>query len=79
MRGVKTMEARTGQIVAGTVGVDDVLTVHKLRVLSDQPVKRRAVCGAGKPGDVTDEWARAVNCPDCLDIETGTESDTETE
>lgn len=77
MRGMKTMVARTGTIVAGTVGEDDVLTVHKLRVLSEEPVKRRAVCGVGKPGDVTDEWARAVNCPDCLDIETGTETDTE--
>ncbi|MCZ0980124.1 hypothetical protein O1L60_17285 [Streptomyces diastatochromogenes] len=57
------------RIVAGTVG-DAVLTVHKLRVLDERAGKRRAVCGAGKPNDETDEWARAVNCPACLDIET---------
>ncbi|MFI5757629.1 hypothetical protein [Streptomyces sp. NPDC051569] len=49
--------------VAGTVG-DEVLTVHKLRVLDNHP--RKAVCGAGHPGGVTEVWLRAVNCPACL-------------
>ncbi|WP_330174098.1 hypothetical protein OG875_11300 [Streptomyces sp. NBC_01498] len=53
-------------IVAGTVG-DDVRTVHKLRVLDLHT--RRAVCGAGDPDGVTDEWLRAVNCPACLDAD----------
>ncbi|WP_019063018.1 hypothetical protein [Streptomyces prunicolor] len=69
MRGTKTMAEHTGPIVAGTVG-DDVLTVHKLRVLDESAGSRRAVCDAGKPGDVTDEWARTVNCPECLAIDT---------
>ncbi|MFE4608586.1 hypothetical protein ACFRK5_09530 [Streptomyces niveus] len=49
--------------VAGTVG-DEVLTVHKLRVLDNHT--RRAVCGAGDPDGVTEVWLRAVNCPACL-------------
>ncbi|MEV7670970.1 hypothetical protein [Streptomyces sp. NPDC088752] len=57
------------RIVAGTVG-DAVLDVHKLRVLDERTGKRRAVCGAGKPTDETDEWARAVNCPACLAVPT---------
>ncbi|MFE9293999.1 hypothetical protein [Streptomyces niveus] len=50
-------------IVAGTVG-DEVLTVHKMRVLDNH--NRRAVCGAGDPDGVTEVWLRAVNCPACL-------------
>ncbi|WP_405398479.1 hypothetical protein [Streptomyces microflavus] len=69
MRGTKTMVESAGKIVAGTVG-ENVLTVHKLRVLDERAGKRRAVCGAGTPKDETDEWARAVNCPACLGIET---------
>ncbi|MEU3450382.1 hypothetical protein AB0H29_24615 [Streptomyces thermolilacinus] len=53
------------KIVAGTVG-EDVLTVHDLRVLDERAEERRAVCGAGKPEDETDEWARVVNCRACL-------------
>ncbi|WP_405676085.1 hypothetical protein OG292_14265 [Streptomyces sp. NBC_01511] len=51
------------EFVAGTVG-DDVRTVHRLRVLDEHA--RRAVCGAGEPGGVTDVWLRAVNRPACL-------------
>ncbi|WP_330174194.1 hypothetical protein OG875_11940 [Streptomyces sp. NBC_01498] len=51
------------EIVPGTVG-DDVLTVHRLRVLDH--LTRQAVCGAGTPDGETDEWRRAVNCPACL-------------
>ncbi|MDN3259576.1 hypothetical protein QWJ26_07060 [Streptomyces sp. CSDS2] len=57
------------KIVAGTVG-EDVLTVHKLRVLDERAGVRRPVCGAGKPGDETDEWSRAVNCRPCLEAPT---------
>ncbi|QKW51508.1 hypothetical protein [Streptomyces buecherae] len=62
---MKTAVDDAARIVAGTVG-DDVLTVHRLRVLDESTGDRRALCGAGGPQSETDEWSRAVNCPDCL-------------
>ncbi|MFE6031598.1 hypothetical protein [Streptomyces niveus] len=54
------------KIVAGTVG-EDVMTIHKLAVIDEYT--RRAVCGAQHPSGVTDIWRRAVNCRECLAIE----------
>ncbi|WP_052858527.1 MULTISPECIES: hypothetical protein [Streptomyces] len=69
MKGTKTTAHDVTRVVAGTVG-DDVLIVHKLRILDERAGSRRAACGVGKPKDETDEWARAVNCPACLAIDT---------
>ncbi|MFG2170577.1 hypothetical protein ACGFMO_04175 [Streptomyces niveus] len=65
------MSENAPDIVAGTVG-DDVRTVHRLRVLD--PHTRHAVCGAGDPDEVTDEWLRAVNCRACLATSTDQEA-----
>ncbi|WP_446038847.1 hypothetical protein [Streptomyces sp. SID1121] len=69
MKGTKSAVDDATKIVAGTVG-DDLLNVHKLRVLDERAKRRRAVCGAGQSKDETDEWDRAVNCPACLAIDT---------
>ncbi|MCX4968598.1 hypothetical protein OHA98_28350 [Streptomyces sp. NBC_00654] len=69
MKGTRRKADNSKRIVAGTVG-DDVLIVHKLKVLDEEMKIRRAICGAGKPNGETDEWARAVNCRACLAVVT---------
>ncbi|MCP9207795.1 hypothetical protein [Streptomyces cucumeris] len=52
-------------VKAGTVGTAD-RTVHELVTVEES---LRPKCGAGEPNEPVYEWARNVNCSDCLDGE----------